>query len=145
MPPTETRAVRVKAQFWAELDHVVKVLYHGAKTWFVLMDANACTGKRGRGSEDITDNKMLGTYRRNTLNENSKRKLSFADESGPGDREGVFQHAEEWYIVFLQWSRFETYRFNPNEATRPQTHVRNVTVHLQPASLSISNHNDACT
>ena len=49
---------------------------------FVLMDANARTGKRGEGGVGCKDNEVLGTYGRNTLNDNGERLLTFADNHG---------------------------------------------------------------
>ena len=46
---------------------------------FVLTDANARTGKRGKGGE--ADSKVLGAYGRDKLNENGKILLGFAEDS----------------------------------------------------------------
>ena len=43
---------------------------------FVLMDANARTGRRGGGKLESEECKALGAYGRDTLNDNDKRLLS---------------------------------------------------------------------
>ena len=47
---------------------------------FVLTDANARTRKRGEGGGEI-DNKVLGAYGRDKLNENGKLLLGFAEDN----------------------------------------------------------------
>ena len=47
---------------------------------FVLTDANARTGKRGKGGGEA-DNKVLGAYGRDVLNENDKLLLGFAEDN----------------------------------------------------------------
>ena len=46
---------------------------------FVLMDANARTGRREKGGVGSKDNKILGAYGRDTLNDNGELLLSFAN------------------------------------------------------------------
>ena len=50
--PTVTGTVKVKFPFWGALDHVMKAVPRG-KHLFVLMDANARTGKRGRNARTL--------------------------------------------------------------------------------------------
>ena len=45
---------------------------------FVLMDANARTGRREKGGVGSKDNKSLGAYGRDALNDNGELLLSFA-------------------------------------------------------------------
>ena len=46
---------------------------------FVLMDANARTGRREKGGVGSKDNKILGAYGRDILNDNGELLLSFAN------------------------------------------------------------------
>ena len=45
---------------------------------FVLMDANARKGRRGRGESESESNKILGAYGRDEINDNGERLLSVA-------------------------------------------------------------------
>ena len=46
---------------------------------FVLMDANARTGRREKGQVGSKDSKILGAYGRDTLTDNGELLLSFAN------------------------------------------------------------------
>ena len=46
---------------------------------FVLMDANARTGRREKGKVGSKDSKIIGAYGRDTLNDHRKLLLSFAN------------------------------------------------------------------
>ena len=106
---------------------------------FVLMDANTRTGRREKGGVESKDNKILGAYGRDTLNDNGELLLSFANNhdlaivktffSTP---KGGVSHAFNGrgkkridYILTRQ---------------RDRKLVRNNTVHPQP-SFPISVHN----
>ena len=107
---------------------------------FVLMDANARTGRREKGGVGSMDNKSLGAYGRDTLNDNGELLLSFANNhdlaivntffstpkggvshtfNGPGNKRID-------YILTRQHDR---------------KLVRNITVHSKPSFLPISDHN----
>ena len=77
--PTETQNTNNKHHaFWTSLDRVVEeVRKHGQL--FVLMDANARTGRREKGHVGSKDSKILGAYGRDTLNDNGELLLSFAN------------------------------------------------------------------
>ena len=75
--PKDTRTASKKHSFWTALDRVVKEV-PGHEQLFVLMDANARTGRRGGGGPGSEDCKVLGAYGRDTLNDNGERLLSFA-------------------------------------------------------------------
>ena len=45
---------------------------------FMLMDVNARTGRREKGGVESEDNKIIGDYGRDTLNDNGELLLSFA-------------------------------------------------------------------
>ena len=75
--PTETQNASNEHAFWTTLDRAVeKVPKH--EQLFVLMDANARTGRREKGQVGSKDSKILGVYGRDTLNDNRELLLSFA-------------------------------------------------------------------
>ena len=76
--PTETHYVSIKHAFWTTFDRAVKEIPRHEQL-FVLMDANACTGRREKGGVGSTDNKIPGTYGRDTLNDNGELLLSLAN------------------------------------------------------------------
>ena len=107
---------------------------------FVLMDANARTGRREKGQVGSKDSKILGAYGRDTLNDNGELLLSFANNhdlalvntffSTPkGGVSHTFNGRGKTRIDYI--------------LTRQRDHkfVRNVTVHPQPSFLPISDHN----
>ena len=76
--PTETQNANNKHGFWTSLDEAVEeVLRH--EQLFVLMHANARTGRREKGRVGIKDSKTLGAYGRDTFNDNGELLLSFAN------------------------------------------------------------------
>ena len=76
--PTETQNANNKHAFWTSLDRVVEEVPEH-KQLFVLMDANAHTGRREKGQVGSKDNKILGVYGRDTLNDNGGLLISFAN------------------------------------------------------------------
>ena len=75
--PTETQDSEKNHTFWTALDKVVaEVSAH--EQLFVLMDANARTGRRGEEKSESEFNKVLGAYGRDEVNDNGERLLSFA-------------------------------------------------------------------
>ena len=62
--------------FWRALNRVVKEVPEN-KQLFVLMSANARTGRRGEGGFKSKDCKVVGAAGRGTLNDNVERLLSF--------------------------------------------------------------------
>ena len=76
--PTETYNASNKHAFWTTLDRAVKDVPRHEQL-FVLMDANARTGRREKGGVGSKDNKSLGAYGRDTLNDNGELLLSFAN------------------------------------------------------------------
>ena len=75
--PTDTKSVGKKNAFWTALERVVKEMPEHEQL-FVLMDANARTGRWGGGKLRNEECKVLGTYGRDTLNDNGERLLSFS-------------------------------------------------------------------
>ena len=137
--PTETQNVNNKHAFWTSLDRVVEEVPKHEQL-FVLMDANARTGRREKGQVGSEDSKILGAYGRDTLNDNGELLLSFANNHDLAlvntffsTLEGGVLHSFNGlgkkridYILTRQLDR----KF-----------VRNVTVHPQPSFLSSSDHN----
>ena len=76
--PTETNNASNRHLFWTTLDRAVKNVPRHEQL-FVLMDANARTGRREKGGVGSKDNKSLGAYDRDTLNDNGELLLSFAN------------------------------------------------------------------
>ena len=68
-----------KHAFWTSLDRVVEEVPKHEQL-FVLMDANARTGRREKGQVGSKDSKILGAYGRDTLNDNGELLLSFAND-----------------------------------------------------------------
>ena len=76
--PTETQNANNKYAFWTSLDKAVEEVPRQEQL-FVLMDANARTGRREKGQVGSKDRKILGAYGRDTLNDNGELLLSFAN------------------------------------------------------------------
>ena len=137
--PTEIHNASNKHAFWTTLDRAVKdAPIH--EQLFVLMDANARTGRREKGWVGSKDNKSLGAYGRDTLNDNGELLLSFANNhdlaivntffSTPkGGVSHTFNGRGKKRIDYILTRQ------------RDRKLVRNVTVHLQPSFLPISDHN----
>ena len=75
--PTDTQSVGKKNASWTALERVVKEVPEHEQL-FVLMDANARTGRREGGKLGSEECKVLGAYGRNNLNDNGERLLSFS-------------------------------------------------------------------
>ena len=137
--PTEPQNGNNKHAFWTSLDRVMEeVPKHGQL--FVLMDANARTGRREKGQVGSKDSKILGAYGRDTLNDNGELLLSFANNhdlalvntffSTPkGGVSHTFNGRGKKRIDYILTRQ------------RDRKFVRNVTVHPQPSFLPISDHN----
>ena len=76
--PTETKNTSNKHTFWTTLDRAVEEVPRHEQL-FVLMDATPAQGEGIRGGVGSKDNKNLGAYGRDTLNDNGKLLLSFAN------------------------------------------------------------------
>ena len=115
---------------------------------YVLMDANARTGRRKEG-ESLQDEGILGTYGRDELNDNGKLLLSFATDNKLAimntffsRRKGGVSHTYNG----VTGSRTSDFKRIDYVFTR-QAHrrrVRNVVVHPQPAlpAKADSDHNN---
>ena len=64
--PTETQNSDNKHAFWTSLDRAVEEVPKHEQL-FVLMDANARTGRREKGHIGSKDNKIIGAYSRDTF------------------------------------------------------------------------------
>ena len=61
--PTETQNATNKNAFWTSLDKAVEEVPRHEQL-FVLVDANACTGRKEKGQVGSKDSKILGAYGR---------------------------------------------------------------------------------
>ena len=137
--PTEPQNANNKHAFWTSLDRAVEEVPKHEQL-FVLMDANARTGRREKGQVGSKDSKILGAYGRDTLNDNGELLLSFANNhdlalvntlfSTPkGGVSHTFNGRGENRIDYILTRQ------------RDRKFVRNVTVYSQPSFLPISDHN----
>ena len=137
--PTETYNASNKHAYWTTFDRAVKDVPRHEQL-FVLMDANARTGRREKRGVGSKDNKSLDTYGRDTLNDNGEPLLSFANNhdlaivntllSTPrGGVSHTFNGRGKKRIDYILTRQ------------RDRKLVRNVTVHPQPSFLTISDHN----
>ena len=107
---------------------------------FVLMDANARTGRRGGGKLGSEECKVLGTCGRDNLSDNGERLLSFSAN-----------HELALLNMFFSTAKNAiSHTFNGRgkkridyilTRQRDRKFVRDVTVHPQPSFLPISDHN----
>ena len=67
--PTETHNASNKHAFWTTLDRAVKEVPRHEQ-FFVLMEANARTVRRGKGGVGSKDNKTVDAHGRDTFNDN---------------------------------------------------------------------------
>ena len=136
--PTEPHNANNKHAFSTSLDRVVEEVPKHEQL-FVLMDANARTGRREKGQVGSKDSKILGAYGRDTLNDNGELLLSFANN-----------HDLALVNTFFSTSKGGvSYTFNGRGGKRidyiltrqrDRKFVRNVMV-PQPSFLPISDHN----
>ena len=137
--PTEIHDASKKHAFWTTLDRAVKDVPRHEQL-FVLMDANARTGKREKEGVRRKDNKILGAYGRDILNDNGELLLSFAKKHDlavvntffsipKGGVSHTFNGRGKKRIDYILTRK------------RDRKLVRNVTVHPQPFFLPILDHN----
>ena len=111
---------------------------------FVLMNANARTGRKEKEQVGSKDSKILGAYGRDTLNDNGELLLSFANN-----------HDLALVNTFFSTPKGGiSHTFNGRGKKRidyiltrqcDRKFVRNVTEHPQPSFLPISDHNIVST
>ena len=137
--PTEQQNANNKHAFWTTLDKVVEEVPKHEQL-FVLMDANARTGRREKGQVGSKDSKILGASGRDILNDNGELLLYFANNhdlalvntffnTPKGCVSHTFNEQGKKRIDYILTRQ------------RDRKFVRNVTVHPQPSSLPISDHN----
>ena len=137
--PNEPQNTNNEHAFWTSLDRVVEEVPKHEQL-FVLMDANARTGRRETGQVGSKDSKILGAYGRDTLNDNGELLLSFANNhdlalvntlfSTPkGGTSHAFNGRGKKRIDYILTRQ------------RDRKFVRNFRVHPQPSFLPISDHN----
>ena len=93
---------------------------------FVLTNANVRTGKRGEGGGEA-DNKMLGAYGRDLLNENGKLLLDFAEDTMLAlSSEHFILHPQKWRVPHVPKRQPQqgkrTFVLYPDKAGGPPTH-----------------------
>ena len=130
---------RKKNAFWTALEKVVKEVPEHEQL-FVLMDANARTGRRRGGKLGSEECKVLGAYGRDNLNDNGERLLLFSAN-----------HELALLNTFFSTSKNAiSHTFNGRgkkridyilTRQRDRKLRRGVTVHPQPSFLPISDHN----
>ena len=137
--PTETHNANNTHAFWTTLDRAVKDVPRHEQP-FVLMDANARTGRREKGGVGSKDNKSLGAYGRDTLNGNGELLLSFANNHDLALVKTFFSTSKGGVAhTFNGWGKKRIDYILTKQRNRKL--VRNVTVHPQPSFLPISDHN----
>ena len=114
--PTETQNANDKHAFWTSLDRVVEKLPKHEQL-FVLMDVNACTGRREKGQVGSKESKILGAYGRDTLNDNGELLLSFARNHDLALVNTFFSTPEGGVSHTFNGRGKKTDRLHPNEAT----------------------------
>ena len=137
--PTETQNARNKHAFWTTLYRAVKQVPKHEQL-FVLMDANARTGRREEGGVGSKDNKIIGTYGRDTLNNNGELLLlSFANNHDLAIVNTFFSTPKGGVSHTFNVRGKKCIDYIPTRQ-RDRKLVRNVAVHPQPSFLPISDH-----
>ena len=138
--PTEPQNANNKHAFWTSLDRVVEEVPKYEQL-FVLMDANARTGRREKGQVGSKDSKILGAYGRDTLNDNGELLLSFANNHDLA-LVNTFFSTPKGGVSHTCNGRGKKRVDYILTRQRDRKFVRNVTVHPQPSFLPIiSDHN----
>ena len=98
--PAECAADSDKTRFWSMLLETVASMPR-IDQLFVLMDANARTGKRERGGS-LENAQVVEPYGRDVLNDNGEHLVSTAAEDAGYDyREHVLLYPQRWPTVHL--------------------------------------------
>ena len=137
--PTEPQNANNKHAFWTSLDRVVEEVPKHEQL-FVLMDANARTGRREKGQVGNKDSKIFGAYGRDTLDDNGELLLSFANNHDLALANTFFSTPKSGIShTFNGRGKKRTDYILTKQ--RDRKFVRDVTVHPQPSFLPISDHN----
>ena len=137
--PTETQNASNKHAFCTSSDKAVEEV-HRYKQLFVLMDANARTGRREKGQVGSKDSKILGAYGRDTLNDNGELLLSFANNHDLALVSTFFSVPKGGVSHTLNGRGKKRIDYILTRQ-RDRKLVLNVTVHPWPSFLPISYHN----
>ena len=133
--PTDTQAVREKHAFWTDLDRVIKEV-PGHEQWFVLLDANARTGRKAGRRFGSKECKVLRFYGRDTFNDNGERVLSFSADHGLALLDTLFFNTIKNAISHNTFNGRDKQRIDYTlTKQRDRSHVGDFAVHLQPAFL----------
>ena len=137
--PTETHNTSNKHTSRTTLDRAVKEVPRREQL-FVLMDTNVRKRRRKKRGVERKDNKILGAYGRDTLNDNGELLLFFANNHNVAIVNTLFSPLEGGVShTFNGWGKKRIDCILTRYRDRKL--VRNVTVHPQPSSLPISDHN----
>ena len=137
--PTETQNASNKHAFWTSLDRAVEEVPEYEQL-FVLMDANARTGRREKGQVGSKDSKIHGAYGRDNLNDNGELLLSSANNHDLA-LVNTFFSTPKGRVSHTFIGRSKKRLDYILMRQRDRKLVRNVTVHPQPSFLPISDHN----
>ena len=129
--PTEIHDASKKHAFWTTLDRAVKDVPRHEQL-FVLMDANARTGRREKGGVGSKDNKILGAYGPDILNDNGELLLSFANNHDLAILNTFFSTPKGGVSHTLNGRGKKRIDYILTRR-RDRKLVRNVTVHPQPS------------
>ena len=115
--PTEEAPEGQKTRYMAALNCTVASV-PAREYAFVLTDANARTGKKGKGRGEA-DNKLLGAYDRDKLNENGKLPLGFAEDYN-------ILYPQKWRVLYVPKHQPQqgtiTCGFHPDKASGSPAH-----------------------
>ena len=137
--PTGTQNANNKHAFWTSLDEVVEEVPKHEQL-FVLMDANARTGRREKGQVGSKDSKILGAYSRDTLNDNGQLLLPFANNHDLALVNTIFSTPKGCVSHTFDGRGKKRIDYILTRK-RDRKFVRNVTVHPQPSFPPVSDHN----
>ena len=135
---TDTQSVGKKKAFWTALERIVKEIPEHKKS-FVLMDANARTGRNGGGKLGSEECKVLGAYGRDNLNDSSERLLSFSANHELALLNTFFSTAKN-AISHTFDGRVKKCIDYILTRQRDRKLVQDFTVHPQPSFLTTSDH-----
>ena len=138
--PADSQAIGKKHVFWTSLNRIVKEVPEHEQL-FVLMDANARTGRRRGGGLGSDGCKVLSSYGRDTLNDNGKRLVSFFANHRLIALLTTFFSAVKNTALHTFNGRGKNRIGYIITRQRDRKLVRDVTVHPQPSFLPISDHN----
>ena len=125
--------------FWTALDRALEEVPEQEQQ-FLLMDANARTGRREKGRVGSKDNKNVGAYGRDTLNDNGELLLSFANNHDIA-LVNMFFSTPNGGVSHTSNERGKTRIGYILRRQRDRILVWNVTVHPQPSFVLISDRN----